>query len=353
MDSLTQAALGASVSLAVIGRRASPGKTALIGAVLATLPDLDVFVRHGDAILNMVLHRAESHAIFFLTLLSLPAGLLAARLHGGRALRGRWLLAAWLALITHPLLDLMTVYGTQILRPFDDFPYAVSSVFIVDPLYTVPLLIGLAISIRRGTRRANDVALALATAYLALGFAIQQHVGEKARQALQHEGVAASRLLVTPTAFNSVLWRIVAVPDDGTTAAEVFLEGYYSLLDAPAAAGAPPLRLTRFARGAELIERWRQHPSAARVAAFSHGFYKMRQENGQVMITDLRMGQEPFYSFDFAIAPAQADPAAESRQPQAAQNFGRHAPLGEGLRWVFRRARGREDDKDSSPPQAY
>ena len=62
------------------------------------LPDLDGLIDHGDPILNMVLHRAESHALFWLTLFSAPLAWLAVRLHGQQALWKRW----WLVLITQP-----------------------------------------------------------------------------------------------------------------------------------------------------------------------------------------------------------------------------------------------------------
>jgi inner membrane protein len=86
MDSLTQIALGASLGVAVMGRRTAVWKAAVWGGVAGLLPDLDVLVDHGDAVLNMVRHRAESHSLFYLTLLSLPMAWLVARLHGERAL---------------------------------------------------------------------------------------------------------------------------------------------------------------------------------------------------------------------------------------------------------------------------
>lgn len=109
------------------------------GAVADTLPDLDVLLDHGDPIANMVLHRAESHSLFWLTLFSFPCavGVLAINRQWSAGLR--WWLAMWLALITYPLLDAMTVYGTQLALPFTNFPFAVSSVFIINPLYTMPL----------------------------------------------------------------------------------------------------------------------------------------------------------------------------------------------------------------------
>ncbi|MBP6653044.1 MAG: metal-dependent hydrolase, partial [Xylophilus sp.] len=78
MDSLTQLALGASLSVAVMGRRTAAWKAAAWGAVAGTLPDLDVLIQHGDPVLDMVLHRAESHSLLYLTLLAGPLGWLAA-----------------------------------------------------------------------------------------------------------------------------------------------------------------------------------------------------------------------------------------------------------------------------------
>jgi inner membrane protein len=94
----------------------------------------------------MVLHRAETHALFYLLLAAGAAGWLIARLHGETALWRRWWLAMWLVLVTHPLLDAMTVYGTQLLLPFTDNAFGVGSVFIIDPAYTLPLLVGVVLS---------------------------------------------------------------------------------------------------------------------------------------------------------------------------------------------------------------
>ena len=143
MDSLTQMALGAAVTVAVMGRRTAAWKAAAWGALAGTLPDLDAFIDHGDAVLNMTLHRADSHSLLWLTLGAPVLAWIVSRWQGEAALFKRWWLALWLALFTHPLLDTMTVYGTQLLRPFTDHPFAVGSVFIIDPAYTLPLLVGL------------------------------------------------------------------------------------------------------------------------------------------------------------------------------------------------------------------
>jgi inner membrane protein len=334
MDSVSQLVLGSAVSIAALGARTPVWKAALVGGVCGTLPDLDVFIDHGDPILNMTLHRAESHALFWLTLAALPIGALAARLTNQPQRWRAWCLAVWLALVTHPLLDAMTVYGTQLALPFSNHPYGVGSVFIIDPLYTLPLLIGVALALARGAPRGldwNAAGLVLSTVYLGWGVAAQQMVMAVADVSLRAAGVPVQQVLVTPTAFNSVLWRVVAITPNG------FLEGFYSLLD-----DGHQIAFQRFARGEALYAQWQGDPGVQAIARLSKGFYKMSEREGQVLITDLRMGQEPDYIFSFAVG-RQAGAAVEASTPQL---VGTRGDVQAGLRWTWRRMLG---DKMASP----
>jgi len=329
MDSLSQIALGAAVGVAVMGRRTKTWKAAAWGAAAGTMPDLDVVISHGDPILDMVLHRAETHALFWLTLFSLPLAAAVARMHGEWAIWRRWWLALWLVLITHPLLDAMTVYGTQLGLPFTNHPYAVGSVFIIDPLYTLPLLFGgiWALATRGAGHglRANAIGLALSTAYLAWGVVAQQQVAQLARASLAAQGIRAEHVLVTPTAFNTVLWRIVAVDGDN------FHEGFYSLLDRQ-----PRVDFDRFARGTALVHELQGIDGVRRMMAFSKGFFKLEQIGPRVVLSDLRMGQEPGYVFSFAVAERHSPPVPLV----PAQQIGARLDLERGLSWLWRRALG-------------
>ena len=332
MDSLTQLVLGAAVSVAVMRRRTAVWKAALWGGVAGTLPDLDVLVSHGDPILNMVLHRAESHALFWLTLFSVPLAWLVARLQREAALLRWWWLAMWLALITHPLLDVLTVYGTQLLLPFSSYPVALGSVFIIDPAVTLPWLVGLlVVLVRRGDVRgqhANLWGLAVGMAVLLLGLGLQARVESLARSSLAAQGVTPERVLVTPAPFSMLLWRVVAMDSEG------YHEGFHSLFDAPGA-----MRFDRFERGARLEAAVAGMDGAQRIRRFSHGFYKLQEDTrGRLVITDLRMGQEPHYSFAFAVA-RRGSPFVPLAQ---AQSVGGRGPLAPALAWLGQRMRGEQ-----------
>lgn len=333
MDSLSQLALGAAVGIAVMGRRTAVWKAALWGGICGTLPDLDTFISRGDPVSDMTLHRTESHALFYQTLLAPLLAWGVAVLHRERERWGRWCLAVWAALVTHPLLDLMTIYGTQLGLPFTDHPFGIGSVFVIDPLYTLPLLVGVTGAWRlRHTPaglRWNAAGLLLSTAYLAWGVAVQHHVTRLARQALQAQGVAVDRLLVTPTPFNTVLWRVVAITPQG------YAEAYHSLLDANGS-----WRLRHHRRDAAL-DRQLQARSwhARRLAWFSHGFYKVWEQDGECRMSDLRMGMEPYYTFTFAMGRQAANGSVEPQLPRLLEARPDLPPV---LHWLWQRALGNE-----------
>jgi inner membrane protein len=252
-------------------------------------------------------------------------------LHGEAALFKRWTLALWMVLITHPLLDAMTVYGTQLLRPFTDYPYGVGSVFVIDPAYTVPLIVGVIAALRLRNSRGfkwNAAGLVVSTLYLAWGLVAQQQATQVAQASLQADGIAATQLLVTPMPFNTLLWRAVAMTPTQ------YHEGYYSLLDAT-----PRITWRAYDRGAALIESHARQPMAARIAAFSHGFFRMSESAGSIYITDLRMGAEPAYTFNFKLG-TPADLAAPRAQQPRTQLVGRRPDIGRTLPWLWRRMWG-------------
>lgn len=341
MDSVSQIALGAAVGVATMGRRTAPWKAALWGGLCGTLPDLDALIDHGDAVSNMTLHRAETHALFWLTLASPVLAGLAAVLARERDRLGRWWLATWLVLVTHPLLDAMTVYGTQLALPFSDWPWGVGSIFIIDPLYTLPLLIGLAVSLARrdapGRLRANAIGLLLSTCYLGWSVLAQTIVEDRVRSALAAAGDPAARevpMLVTPTAFNTVLWRVVVMRG------ERYDEGFVSLLD-----GARAPRFASFERGLPLHAQVRELPAVERMTRFTHGFWRLAEREGRIVLTDLRMGQEPYYVFAFAVAALSPNPGLQPLTP--VRVGGRQGmDVGASLRWLLDRALG----ADSFPP---
>ncbi len=323
MDSLTQMALGATLAATLVP--AGHRRRALVyGAALGTLPDLDVLIDYGNPVADFTYHRSFSHSLFVLSALAPLLWWISKRFDAAiRAAPSRWLLAFWLALVTHPLLDAMTIYGTQLLWPFDHTPYGVGSVFIIDPLYTLPLLAAMMWTARRpltvGAQRVLPLALMVSSAYLGWSVWAQDHVEARARAAL---GEPDSTLLALPSAFNTLLWRVLVREPGG------YREAYLSLLvdEKPG-----PWRSFKSADG--LIPQLEGLWAFERLRWFTHGYFAIHRDRDAVIITDLRMGSEPAYVFSFEVA--QID-GGQLTANQAIQRSGLR-PLVEAITWLAQR----------------
>jgi len=303
MDSLSQVALGAAVAEATLGRRIGR-RAALLGAVLGTLPDLDVLVRYADAIDSFTLHRGWSHSLFVLSLISLPLAGVARKLcRRPDVAFGRWWFAVWAVLITHPLLDAFTTYGTQLFWPIPTPPVAISSIFIIDPLYTLPLLLGVILALawrdRRG-RRANLIGLGLSTAWLLTTLGLQQVARGEAQVAFERAGVDPDATLVLPFPFG-VMWRVIAREADD------YAIVWVSLID-----GEQSVEVERHARGLDSLGPIDDPAPVGRLRWFTHGFTGARRVDDVLVLTDLRIGTAamPVFAFDAAVP----GPAGEWRR---------------------------------------
>ena len=294
MDSITQAVLGASIQGALLGRW--QGRRALLyGAMLGTLPDLDVVIDYGDAVADMTYHRGFSHSLLVLSLLAVAITLLARWLRPNPAYSTRRLfLAVWLALITHPLLDAFTSYGTQLFWPLQTPPIAWSSIFIIDPLYSVPLLVAVIVGLIRGLRDKPQwlavSALCLSSVYLASTLAGKWMAEQRVQDVLVERGIQADSLFSTPTPFNSLLWRVIVVDGDEYHEA---LVGWFD---------EEPPQLVDLPRGTALGQALRDSPQHQRLQWFTHDVLRYDQVDDQLIVTDLRLGMTGFHPFRFTMA---------------------------------------------------
>ncbi|MBK6333236.1 MAG: metal-dependent hydrolase [Thermomonas sp.] len=298
MDSLTQIVLGGAVAAAIAP---APHRRAalLAGAMLGTLPDLDALplaLLTDDPVARMTWHRSASHSLFVLPLLGWAIWALFRR-SGGRVAESplRWFWAIQLALVTHPLLDAFTVYGTQLWWPLPMRPVMWSSVFIIDPLYTIWLLAACIAAwwLREwiAAQRVLLAGLVLSSAYLAWSLLAKVAVDREAGRALAAIGLADAPRFSVPMPFNTVLWRVVAMTPQG------FVEGERSLL-----ADSGPMVFRGYRSNLEALRAAQGIAAVQRLDWFNHGFQKAQVRDGVLVLSDLRMGAEPDYTFNFAVA---------------------------------------------------
>lgn len=294
MDSVTQFALGASISGALLGPRIG-AKALLIGGLVATLPDLDSFIPMGNAIDNMTYHRGFSHSIIVQTLLTPAIAYIIGKIVPSTWVHKKLLfLSVWLTLITHGLLDSLTTYGTQIFWPLDlGPPVAHPSIFIIDPVYTVLLLAGVltmffARKTNGGGFRANRILLAISSAYLAIGLTGNAVIASRAAADPQFQDM---RVHVQPTPFNLLVWQVTGVSDTEYATGLTNLIGNCGIDHVVSTSRQKsPIGLSNVPLSVERLE-W-----------FTDGFYTYSEQDGKLSITDLRIGYYPSFPFSFEIA---------------------------------------------------
>ncbi len=296
MDSVSQLVLGASIAGAC-APKGHKRKALLIGAGLGTLPDLDVIIDYGDPVSNFVLHRGFSHSLFVLVPFSLALWLV---LHKWwqpvKESPGRWLAVIMLTLVTHALLDAHTVYGTQLLWPLETPPVMWSTLFIIDPLYTLPLVIGViaAAFLKTDQRRQTFLAtgLVVSTLYLGWSWTAKLNIEADAESALASLQLQDAPRFSVPTPFNTLLWRVVVKVPDG------YLVGYRSIV-----ADDEPMDFVPYESNDTAKIDASSLLAVQQLRWFSQDFLETSVELDQLIISDVRMGLEPDnYVFSFIAA---------------------------------------------------
>jgi inner membrane protein len=287
MDSLTQLTLGASVGEIVLGKKI--GNRAVVwGAVAGSFPDLDIVIApFTDDIGFIVHHRAISHSLLLPVIASPILGWLLAkwyRNHPAGLDYRHWTRLFFWCLLTHLILDVLTVYGTQILLPFSDYRAAIGSIFIIDPLYTIPLLAGVAASLflkptSAVRRTVNYAGIVASSCYLLLTLCNKCYVEQVFSRSLTKQNITANRFMTNPTPLNNVLWYCIAEDTDG------YHLGYYSLLDR-----SRDVEFTYIPRHAEPITDFEDAYVIDRLIWFSDGYYAVRKEQGELVFHNIKFG---------------------------------------------------------------
>ena len=292
MDSLTQIVLGGAVA-AAIAPRGHRRAALLAGAGLGTLPDLDALwlgLRAADPVALMTEHRSFSHSLLVLPWVAAAIWWLFKRFGHGRVAQApqRWFWAIQLALVTHPLLDAMTVYGTQLWWPLQPPPTMGSNIFIIDPLYTVWLLLGCVLAwfgrSRPWAGKALAVALVASSGYLGWSLLAKAQVDRAAQQGLAAMGLGDAPRFSVPMPFTTLLWRVVAMTPSG-----------YVVADRSLVADTGPMRFEGFASNVQAMREAGDIPAVQRLQWFNRGFMRARVVDGRLVL-------EPDYTFSFVVA---------------------------------------------------
>lgn len=214
-----------------------------------------------------------------------------------------WYFFFFWTIVTHPILDCFTTYGTQLFAPFSDYRVAFNNISVVDPLYTLPFLICLIIAsrfVKTDKKRSfyTWLGIGLSSAYMVLTFLNKSRVDQIFVRTLQEQGLEYTRYMTTPSILNNVLWTGTAqVGDD-------YYQGSYSFFDRES-----KFILRKIPRNEKLVDGKINDPTIKCLRWFSNDYYGFLMRNdGKIQFNDLRFGKfqpegnnEEDYIFRFVL----------------------------------------------------
>ncbi|MBK9705794.1 MAG: metal-dependent hydrolase [Acidobacteria bacterium] len=224
MDPITQGILGAAASQSIMKRRLPKG-AGWIGAVGGVAADLDVLIHSAsDPTIGWLYHRHFTHSLAFIPVGGFLAALPFLFLTRFKNHRRDVILSSIIGYATHGLLDAFTNYGTQLFWPFSNHRVAWDWIGIVDPIYTLILLVGVWLT---------------------------------ARSSANEAGTRGSHLVVPL----HVLWRLAARPGGGGTEADrPFARASNSAFQSHACSWMAALLAICLHLKRTAIRRWNQNP---------------------------------------------------------------------------------------------
>ena len=213
MDPLSQGVLGGSASLSISNR--SHIIIAICCGVLAGMaPDLDAFIRSDqDPLLYLEYHRQFTHSLIFIPFGALICALLFRISFARRLQFKRVYLYCFVGYATHGLLDSCTTYGTQLFWPFSNTRVAWHTISIIDPVFTIPLVLLVFLGAVKKSKHLGRIALCWALSYLLFGAWQGQRAQTFGEELARSRGHSSDSVEAKPSFANTLVWKIIYEAD--------------------------------------------------------------------------------------------------------------------------------------------
>lgn len=221
MDPITHGALGAACAQALLHNK-DKRNAWVVGGIAAMTPDLDILISsQSNPMLSLLYHRNFTHSLLFI-----PVGglLVALAFMLFKRFRNHWrftLLAALIGYGTHGLLDACTSYGTMLFWPFSDLRISWDIVAIIDPVVTIPLVLGVAWTVIHDDRRGVFYTLIFVSLFFLFNTVQHYRALTKMQTYLKQQGFQLKRMRAFPYLASSTLWRTAAEVDSHLYVADV------------------------------------------------------------------------------------------------------------------------------------
>lgn len=302
MDSLTHIVLGAAIGEVTLGNKIG-NKAVLWGALISTIPDLDVLItpllKPVDA---LFFHRGISHSLFAAIILIPAIGFILSRIEKRQGIGLKtWIWFSSLPLLSHLVIDCYNTYGTGLFEPFNNLRIAYDAMAIIDILFLLPLLLFtiwvIFIPFQNRIRRTIAwVCLSLSTLFFLFSLANKEIITARAIKQLQSQNISYSRIITTPAPLSNFIWAIIAENENG------YNFGYIGNFD-----HSKEIKFRFIPRNTELLGHLEGSKEVNNLISFSKGFYTVDKDSlGNLWMHDLRyigldLEGEKSYVFSFGL----------------------------------------------------
>lgn len=233
-----------------------------------------------------------------------------------------WYKLFFWAIFTHPLLDCLTVYGTQLFAPFTNYRVALNNISVADPAYTFPFLVCLIVASLLARRYhiesknkigpgfllsnkvyaprkwVNAAGIIFGLCYIGWTFTNKFKVNDVMEQTLSAKNIEYSRYMTGPTILNNVLWSGTAETDSS------FYTGLYGFNDKQ-----KEFKLVEIPKNHSWLDAKADDKVINTLDWFSKGYYSvLRRKDGRLQVNDMRYGTfrdgtvgEDSYIFRFVV----------------------------------------------------
>jgi inner membrane protein len=176
------------------------------------------------------------------------------------------------------------MYGTGIFEPFSNYRFQFTTLFIIEPFFTVPLLIAFLalLSLKRDSEKRKfwlKFGLISSLLYLSLTVCNKLYVGKIFSDSMHKQNIHYSDFATAPTPFNTILWNVVAKDTNGLWV------GYYSHLDKT-----KDIKFSFIPYNDSLAGDLINNHVTQQLLLFSEGYYCFTREGDELYVNDLRFG---------------------------------------------------------------
>ena len=211
MDPLTQGIVGTTAAQTVT-KHNNFFLASLVGFLAGMAPDLDVLIRsQNNPLLFLEFHRHFTHSLLFI-----PAGALLCSIIFYFLFTKKFGMSFKLTFIfsligysTHGLLDSLTSYGTQLYWPFTNERVAFNLVSVIDPLFTIPIIIFASLAMYKKSKLYTVYALVWILIYQLVSYVQKQRAEDYIYEHALRSGHEVQSVVAKPSFGNIVVWKVI------------------------------------------------------------------------------------------------------------------------------------------------